>query len=545
MISTDHLVIAPIIIPLVAGGMMLLFEGRRREVVATINILATLAMLAVAIVLLVGSMEEDPARTVRVYLLGDWPAEFGIVLVADQLAALMLVLTATLGCAALLFALAYWHRAGSYFHPLFQFLLMGLNGAFLTGDLFNLFVFFEVLLAASYGLALHGSGRARVRASLHYIVINLAASSLFLIGVSAIYGTAGTLNMAALGERVAALDPAQRGLFEIGAAILGIAFLVKAAAWPLGFWLPALYAAASAPVAALFAIMTKVGLYVILRLGSITAEAGGGASLFFAEGGLFIIGIATIYFAAVGMLASQDMGRLAGYSVLVSSGTVLAAIGLGGTGMTSAALFYLVSSTLTVAAFFLLVELVERGRTPADDVLAVTLEVYGAEDEEDAEVESEVGVAVPAIMGVLGVAFLACALLLSGLPPLSGFVAKFAILSSLLDQHWLNVGGSVSLQGWLLLAVILISGLTTIIALTRAGIRTFWTFTDRELPTVRATELSAIALLLVLCVGLTVQAGPVMRFMQATANGLELGRPYISAVTGQPKSTPEQPEQTQ
>lgn len=545
MISADHLVIAPIIIPLVAGGLMLLFEGRRREVVATIDIVATLALLAVSIVLLVQSMGEDQARAVRVYLLGNWPAEFGIVLVADRLAALMLLLTAILGCAALLFALASWHRAGSYFHPLFQFLLMGLNGAFLTGDLFNLFVFFEVLLAASYGLALHGSGRARVRSSLHYIVINLAASSFFLIGVSVIYGTAGTLNMAALAERVAALDPSERGLFEIGASILGIAFLVKAAAWPLGFWLPPLYAAASAPVAAVFAIMTKVGLYIILRLGSITAEAGGGASLFFAEGGLFTIGIATVSFAAIGMLASQDMGRLAGYSVLVSSGTVLAAIGVGGAGMTSAALFYLVSSTLTVAAFFLLVELVERGRTPADDVLAVTLEVYGADDEEDAEVESEVGIAVPAIMGVLGVAFLACALLLAGLPPLSGFVAKFAILSNLLDQHWLNVGGSVSIQGWLLLAVILVSGLTTIIAVTRAGIRTFWTFTDRELPHVRATELGAVGLLLVLCVGLTIQAGPVMRFMQTTANGLELGRPYISAVTGKAQTAPEQPERTQ
>jgi multicomponent K+:H+ antiporter subunit D len=545
VISADHLVIAPIIIPLVAGGLMLLFEGRRREVVATIDIVATLALLAVSIVLLVQSMGEDQARAVRVYLLGNWPAEFGIVLVADRLAALMLLLTAILGCAALLFALASWHRAGSYFHPLFQFLLMGLNGAFLTGDLFNLFVFFEVLLAASYGLALHGSGRARVRSSLHYIVINLAASSFFLIGVSVIYGTAGTLNMAALAERVAALDPSERGLFEIGASILGIAFLVKAAAWPLGFWLPPLYAAASAPVAAVFAIMTKVGLYIILRLGSITAEAGGGASLFFAEGGLFTIGIATVSFAAIGMLASQDMGRLAGYSVLVSSGTVLAAIGVGGAGMTSAALFYLVSSTLTVAAFFLLVELVERGRTPADDVLAVTLEVYGADDEEDAEVESEVGIAVPAIMGVLGVAFLACALLLAGLPPLSGFVAKFAILSNLLDQHWLNVGGSVSIQGWLLLAVILVSGLTTVIAVTRAGIRTFWTFTDRELPHVRATELGAVGLLLVLCVGLTIQAGPVMRFMQTTANGLELGRPYISAVTGKAQTAPEQPERTQ
>ena len=350
MSFTDHLIIAPIIIPLFAGGLMLLLDGRRRETVAAISVLSTLALIAVATALLVASMKDDP---VKAYLLGNWPASFGIVLVADRLASLMLLLTATLGCAALLFALASWHRVGSYFHPLFQFLLMGVNGAFLTGDLFNLFVFFEVLLAASYGLALYGSGRARVSASLHYIVINLAASTLFLIGVSLIYGTAGTLNMAVLGEHVAALDPSDRRLLEIGAAVLGVAFLVKAAAWPLGFWLPSLYAAAGAPVAALFAIMTKVGFYVILRLGSITAEAAGGASIFFAEGWLFGVGVATICFASIGMLASQDLGRLAGYNVLVSSGTMLAAIGLGGAEMVSAALFYLVSSTLTIAAFFL------------------------------------------------------------------------------------------------------------------------------------------------------------------------------------------------
>ncbi len=544
MTFADHLIIAPIIIPLFAGGLILLLDGRRREAIAAISVLATFALLVVAIALFLASLENDPAGTVRVYLLGNWPANFGIVLVADRLAALMLLLTATLGCAALLFALASWHRAGSYFHPLFQFLLMGLNGAFLTGDLFNLFVFFEVLLAASYGLALHGSGRARVSASLHYIVINLAASSLFLIGVSLIYGTAGTLNMAALGERIPLLDPSERRLFEIGAAVLGVAFLVKAAAWPLGFWLPGLYAAASAPVAALFAVMTKVGFYVILRLGSITTEAAGGTSIFFAEGWLFAIGVATISFAAIGMLASQDIGRLAGYNVLVSSGTMLAAIGFGGTAMTSAALFYLVSSTLTVAAFFLLVELVERGRIPADDVLAVTLEVYGAEDEEDAEEEEEVGVAIPAIMAVLGVAFLACALLLSGLPPLSGFIAKFAILSSLLGQHWLAGGATVSLQGWILLVVILVSSLATIVAVTRAGIRTFWISTERELPHVRGIELGAVASLILLCVVLTVQAGPVMRFMQATANGLELGRPYIGAVQAQSRTVPTRLERT-
>jgi multicomponent K+:H+ antiporter subunit D len=178
----------------------------------------------------------------------------------------MVLLAGTLGLAATVFSLARWQRAGPRFHALLQFLLMGLNGAFLTGDLFNLFVFFELLLAASYGLALHGSGTARVRFSLHYIVINLVASLLFLIGVSLIYGVTGTLNLAHLAQRIPLVAAEDRVLVESGAAVLAIAFLVKSGMWPLGFWLPSTYAAASPPAAALFSILTKVGFYAVLRL---------------------------------------------------------------------------------------------------------------------------------------------------------------------------------------------------------------------------------------------------------------------------------------
>src|SRR5690606_15289691 len=172
---------------------------------------------------------------IGVYPLGNWPAPFGIVLVVDRLSALMLVLSNTLATAALIFSLAKWHQAGPRFHAIFQFLLMGLNGAFLTGDLFNLFVFFEVLLAASYALVLHGAGNERVRMGLHYIAINLTTSALFLIGVSLIYAVTGTLNMADLATRIPAVAPADRVLLESGAAILGVAFLVKAGMWPLSF----------------------------------------------------------------------------------------------------------------------------------------------------------------------------------------------------------------------------------------------------------------------------------------------------------------------
>lgn len=522
----DHLMIVPVALPLLAGAVMLALGGeRRRNVNAALNVVTTLVLVAVAIVL-IRDADTSPTGLSGVYRLGDWPAPFAIVLVVDRLSALMVLLTSLLAAAAVIFSLARWHSVGVLFHPLFQFLLMGINGAFLTGDLFNLFVFFEVLLAASYGLALHGSGSPRVMAGLHYIVVNLVASLFFLIGVSLIYGVSGTLNMADLATRVPAIRAEDRALLEAGAGILGIAFLVKAAMWPLCFWLPSTYAAAAPPVASIFAILTKVGAYVVLRLWLLVFGEGAGPSAHFGGEWLMIGGMATIAFGVIGSLASQDMARLAGFSVLVSSGTVLAAIGMGQVGVTTALLFYLISSTLGLGAFFLLIELVERDREPGADVIAVTREAYGEEDE--LEEPEEIGIAIPATMGALGLAFVGCAVVIAGLPPLSGFIAKFALLTAAINSH----PGPVSIAALIFLVVLILSGLAALIAMTRAGIRALWASPDRTVPRVRLIEMAPVAVLLLLCALQTVQAGPVMRFMQATAQSLHAPNNYIRGVLG-------------
>jgi multicomponent K+:H+ antiporter subunit D len=521
-----HLMIAPVVLPLVVGAGMLLLGERHRKLKAAINVAACFALVGIAATLL-GMSDASPAGIVGVYRLGDWPSPFGIVLVLDRLSALMLLLTSILASAAVVFSLARWHRAGAYFHSLFQFLLMGLNGAFLTGDLFNLFVFFELLLAASYGLALHGSGVSRVQAGLHYIVVNLAASLLFLIGVSLIYGVSGTLNMADLAIRIPNIAGENRALLEAGAGILGVAFLLKAGMWPLCFWLPTTYAVASPPVASIFAIMTKVGVYIVLRLWLLLLGEGAGASAGFGGSWLLFGGMATIAFGAVGTLASRDVARLAAFSVLVSSGTVLAATGMGPVDVTGGALFYLVSSTLGISAFFLLVELIERGRQPGLDVLAVTREDYG---EDDIDEKDEVGVAIPAAMGTLGLAFIGCAAVIAGLPPLSGFIAKFVLLTGALNPSGLRQGGAIPASSWALLGVLLLSGLAALIAMTRAGIRDFWSPADRAMPRVRIIEMAPVVTLLILCVAQTVQAGPVMRFMHATAQSLHAPGDYVRYV---------------
>ncbi|HZH52878.1 MAG TPA: monovalent cation/H+ antiporter subunit D [Microvirga sp.] len=517
----DHLIVVPILLPLVSGAVMLLLNERRRALKGGIGIATTIALLIVSVFLLQQADMSPPGSGVRTYELGNWPAPFGIVLVLDRLSALMLVLTSVLGIAALLYSLARWHRAGPRFHTIFQLQLMGLNGAFLTGDLFNLFVFFEVLLAASYGLVLHGDGIVRVKAGLAYIAINLTASFLFLVGASLAYGVTGTLNMADLARRVPALAPADAALFAAAAAVLGTAFLMKAGAWPLNFWLPTTYAAASAPAAAVFAIMSKLGVYVILRLWMLVFGAEAGPLAGFGGNWLLVIGMLTMVFGTVGVLASQSLSRLAGCSVLVSSGTLIAAIGTGGSAVIGSALFYLVSSTLGIAALFLLIELLERLRDPGADVLAVTMEAYGESDDDGPE--EEVGVAIPATVALLGGSFLACALVLAGLPPLSGFIGKFGMMAAMLETD----GAAVQASTWMLIGLLTVSGLATVIAMTRAGISSFWARMDDSIPRVRVIEMAPVLCLLLLCLGLTVGGGPAMRYMEATTKALQAPQDYI------------------
>ena len=524
----QHAPIYPIAVPLIAGAAMLLLADTRRGLRAGIAMASGLAQLAAAVALLAlaaGAGGHWPTG-VGVYLPGDWPAPFGIVLVVDRLSAIMLALNAVLGLAALIYALARWDRLGVHFHPLFQFLLMGLNGAFLTGDLFNLFVFFEVLLAASYGLLLHGSGVARVGAGLHYIVVNLVASFLLLISIALIYGVTGTLNLADLAVRAGTLDGSERLLFEAGAAVLGIAFLVKAGAWPLNFWLVRGYGSASAPVAAVFSIMTKVGIYALLRIGSLLLPTGAPAA--FSLDWMFAAGLATLVFGAIGLLATQQLEQMVGYCVIISAGTLLTALGMPGVTLTGPALFYLLSSVLTTGAFFMLVELVERTRTFGANVLAVTMDMFDLDDPEAPNRSDDVvGVAIPAAMAFLGLAFVSCALLVTGLPPLSGFVAKFSLLSAAVSAANASVQPA---DAWILVAAVLVSGLAGIVAFGRAGIRIFWSADERSTPRLHLSEAGPVAVLILLCVGLAAGAGPVSAYLDEAARVLDQPALYIDAV---------------
>jgi multicomponent K+:H+ antiporter subunit D len=532
----QHLPVIPIVVPLIAGALLLLFAETRRWPRLLITLFATITQLAVAITMVwltTDSVPDTWSRGTGVYRLGDWPAPFAIVLVMDRLAALMVLLTSLLAIAAVVFSLARWHRVGVLFHPLFQFLLMGLNGAFLTGDLFNLFVFFEILLAASYALLLHGGGPQRTKMALHFIAVNLTASFAFLIGVAMIYSVTGTLNMAEIAWKWRLMPVDERSIAQAGAAILAIAFLVKAAAWPLNFWLPGAYHAAGAPVAAVFAITTKVGVYAMLRASSLLEDP----SAPFGGAWLFYLAIATMIFGIVGMLASRQLPRLVAFVVILSSGTILAAVGSGAPLMISAALYYMLGSVFATAAFFMLTGMAERLRAAApnlSDRAATPPPTYSAfevgEPPDPYAPDDEVGVALPAAMAFLGLAYVLCTLLVTGMPPLAGFIAKFSLAAAAID---VLPNSGVPGREWLFVIILLTGGLAGLIALVRVGMRLFWSVAGRQTPRLSITEAGPVAFLILVCVGITIAAGPTMTYLDSAAAGLADPELYIQSVLEQ------------
>jgi len=495
----NHALILPLLLPLFMGALLLFAHRANKSTKRLLSLAATWTLVPIAIWLVL--LADD--GQLRIYALGSWQPPFGIILMLDRLSALMLLVTAVLAGFAALYACRGDDERGPNFHALYQFQLLGINGAFLTGDLFNLFVFFEILLISSYALLLHGHGQRRVRSGMHYVVLNLLGSSLFLVGVSMLYGLLGTLNMVDMAARVSAADPADAPLLAAAGYLLLVVFALKGAILPLYFWLPRAYASATAPVAALFAIMTKVGLYAIIRVFTLVFGSEAGELSGMVDVWLWPLALLTLGAAVIGALAARSLQVLLAYLVVVSVGTLLAGIALGSEAGLAAALYYLVHSTLVAGGLFLLADLIarQRGDLGTDLISAPALRQ-------------------PLLLGTL---FFMGAISVAGLPPFSGFLGKVMLLRAI-------ELGADAIALW---AVVLVGGLGMLISLSRAGSLVFWR------PSAEAVGQPADAIRILATVGLllgsvmlVVAAGPLQAFVQATAAQLLDVAPYLQILQG-------------
>ncbi|MBA97473.1 MAG: monovalent cation/H+ antiporter subunit D [Sulfitobacter sp.] len=516
-----HWLVLPIVLPAMLAAFLVLAARYHLLIQRVFSLAGTLVLLGLAL----GLFWEASDGTVSLYQLGNWAAPFGIVLVADRLSTLMVLITCTLAPLVLLYAIGSgWDNRGRHFHPLFQFQLMGILGAFLTGDAFNLFVFFEVLLIASYGLMIHAGGQRRLRAGTQYVLYNLMGSTLFLFALGTIYAETGTLNMADLAVRVATLDAGDGAGIRVAAVLLLMVFAVKAAILPLHFWLPASYAEAPAPVAALFAIMTKVGAYCIIRFYTLIFPPELEITQGLFDQWLMPAALLTLALGMIGVLGAGRADRMVAFAVIGSMGMLLAAVSVFTPAGISAALYYAIHSTFATAALFLLVDVITSRRSVAEASFDHAPPMRGG--------------AV-----VAGMFFLA-AIAMTGLPPLSGFLGKLLIL---------DAARGTALVWWVW-ATILGGSLIAVVGFSRAGSQIFWkahqTFevTDAEKTGAEDAEANqgatlaansplpmvAIGGLLSLIVALTAAAGPVTRYLEVTSDQLFNPKDYIAIVLTTP-----------
>lgn len=524
----NHWIIAPIVLPAFIAPFIIMVLRYHLDLERIFSVAATVALNAIAIVLLVQSLSGD----IQVYELGDWPAPFGIVLVLDRLSAMMVLLTTLLALAVVLYAIGSgWDRRGRHFHALLQFQLMGVLGAFLTGDAFNLFVFFEVLLIASYGLMIHSGGGKRLAAGVQYVVYNLLGSTLFLFALGTLYAVTGTLNMVDLAARVSELPADDTALLRVGAVLLLLVFAIKAAVLPLHFWLPLSYANAPLPVAALFAIMTKVGAYAILRMYTLVFGPDVVATQGLVGDWLLPAAMLTLAAGAIGILGAREIGRLMAFAAIASMGTLLIALSLFTPQGVAAAMYYMIHSTLTAGLIFLIADLIMERRG---------------------------GAIVPQRpmpqVGLIASLFFIGAIALAGMPPLSGFLGKLMVLDAARDARL----GDMT---WAIWAFILVSSLITIVGLARAGAILFWKSFDAsfvDLPedeeepeddndarlepdpdepapeTYPGLAFAAVFGLIGGIIALTIFAGPVLHFTQETAAQIFDRNAYIETVLERP-----------
>lgn len=429
-----NLLILPIIIPFMAAVLLIFF---RKAVVAQrwISVISAMGMLAASVVL-VRKVHTDGIQTLDV---GSWPAPFGITLVSDMLSALLVTATSFIALCCIIFSFRSigFGRESLYYYPVVQFLIVGVNGAFTTGDIFNMFVFFEVMLMSSYVLLVIGGTKIQLRESIKYILVNITSSALFVIAVAYLYSIVGTLNMALISQRIA--EVGQPGILTVLAILFLIVFGLKGAIFPLFFWLPGSYYAPPAPIMALFgALLTKVGVYSIMRTYTL---------FFYHDAGythelLAILSLITIILGSIAAIAYKDMKKIVIYNIIIAIGVITYGIGTMNADSLTGSVFYLIHDMIIKAVLFLLIGTIIYITGKSDYTKFSGLIKH---------------------YPLLGWSFFISVLALAGIPPLSGFVGKILIAS-----------GGFSNGDLVGALIVLMSSLFVLYSLMRVFLNGFW-----------------------------------------------------------------------
>jgi multicomponent Na+:H+ antiporter subunit D len=492
MINMNNLIILPIVIPLLMG-ILLIFFNKNIRIQKWLSAISSLVGVIVSLII-VQTVHMNGIQTLEI---GNWAPPYGIVLVADMYSSLLVLTTSIIGFTSLLFAFSSTteQREKFFFYPGVQFLLLGVTGAFLTGDIFNLFVFFEVMLMSSYMLIVLGSSKNQLRESLKYILVNVISSALFVIAVAYLYAVTGTLNMADLSVVIA--DMGQTGLLTVIAILFLVIFGLKGAIFPLYFWLPGSYQAPPAVVTALFgALLTKVGVYSITRVYTL---------IFYHEPSfthqiLAWLAALTIIFGVIGAIAYWDIKKIIIYNIITAVGVILFGIAANTQNSVEGSVYYLVHDMIIKGALFFLV----------GAVIAITgtsnLRKFSG---------------LIASHPLLGWMFFIATLSLAGIPPLSGFVGKLKIIQ-----------GGFEAGEYTIAFVVLLSSLLVLYSVMKIFINGFWGEPSKEPINKQATKglLLPIALLLVLSIAYGFGVESLSPYISQAADTLLDPSIYIQAV---------------
>ncbi|CAM4142087.1 Na+/H+ antiporter subunit D [Helcobacillus massiliensis] len=494
------LIALPVMLPLL-GAAVALLTRRRHRLQLWVTISTLVAILAVAAMLVFYAHTGD----VMVLQIGRWTPQLGIVLVVDRLSALMLLVSSIVTLAVLVYSSAQ-SNAGraertpvAIFHPSYLVLVAGVSIAFVAGDLFNLYVGFEVLLSASFVLLTLGGSKERVRAATVYVIVSMLSSMIFLVGIAAVYMAVGTVNFAEIAVRMDHISESTRLMIEF---VLLVAFGVKAAIFPLSAWLPDSYPTAPAPVTAVFAgLLTKVGIYAIIRLETLLFPFSEISTLLLVAAGLsLIIGI-------FGAIAQTDLKRVLSFTLVSHMGYMLFGIGVSTQLGMTATVFYVAHHITVQSTLFLAAGLVEyRGGS-------TNLAKLGG---------------LAKLSPVIAILFFIPAMNLAGIPPFSGFIGKVGLIrAGIQSDTWLS---------WTLVAVSVIASLLTLYAIAKVWNRAFWQSAPPEVlkqnPDIPEAPYAATAALVAVTIALTVVAGPLMGYAEEAAKSLQARAPYVRAVLG-------------